>query len=225
MNIEQIKAIKLLELIEENTKQLKEFAYDKDYESKKDVEELEEEMFAIYYAIEDYLNIKELLEDAYKENDKIPFHFTNRHYFKQTIDRIKTQKNTFNKLNDLYNYLINNLDKDICYVSKTSLNIADVNNYAEINVSVNYPQKKYTSTNCIHITVFDSLTRCYKSDQPIMQSLKCYDYPKPKEYYDVVNSNNRRKEFDNSKDDYEKILEFCNSALEEAREILKDVTN
>lgn len=171
MNIDQIEAIKLLELIEENLKQLKEFAYNKDYEDKKDIETLEEEMFEIYHSIEDYMNIKEKLENAEEEYEKVPYHFTNNHNFKKGIDRLKEEITTFKKMDKLYNFLNENLDKSMCYASKTKLDRSSMNNYANIAISVKYPKSIYTSTNCVHISCFNSIVRCAQSDQPMMQKL------------------------------------------------------
>lgn len=227
MKIEQIEAIKLLELIEANLKQLKEFAYNKDYEDNKDVEDLEQEMFNIYWAIEDYMNIKEKIENANEEYDKVPYYFTNDNEFKKSIEMLKEEIRTFSKMDELYEFLKNNLDEDICNISKTKLDRSSMNNYANIIVNVRYPKRKYTSTNCVHISCSDNVVRCSQSDQPMMQKLKCYDYSnRPKEYVDFRNKcNETRKEFTNNKSDYQEILNYCNSCLSEARELVKDLTD
>lgn len=222
MSKEQIEAIIMLETIEENLNQLKEFAYNKDYENKKNIETLEREMFDLYYSIEDYMDIKTKLDNT-KELAEIPYYYNNHHSFSKSINSLQNEKNKFDVMNKLYDFLINNLDKNICNIRKTQLDRSEMNNYPTITINVGYPKRKYTSTACIYINVWEDIIKCSQSDQPMMQKLKCWDY-RPKEYIEFYNKCiANRKEYSSNESDYKNILEFCNNSLAEAREILKDV--
>ena len=176
MNIQQIKSIKLLELIESNLKQLKEYAYMKDYEKGvKSQEELEDGLFDIMYGINDYLEI-----DDRKKEENIKYNLKKeKHYFKQEIDNLKDKICSFKIAEDIYNILNKKLNKEKCYVYCSTMNLNDINNRPYISISVKYPKFPNVLTDCCYIGIMgienNKFIECVQSSQPMIQALKDYD--------------------------------------------------